>query len=58
MTEAQKKASSKYQKEKTKVYTFKLTYSSDSDLIELLDSQENKQGFIKQCLKKEVKRVI
>lgn len=51
MTEAQKRASAKYDKEKTRIFTIKLNYNTDADLIALLESQENIQGFIKRMLK-------
>ena len=50
MTEAQKRASAKYDKEKTRIFTIKLNYNTDADLIALLESQENIQGFIKRIL--------
>lgn len=50
MTEAQRKASAKYAENNTRHYGIKLNYNTDEDLIRLMDSQENKQGFIKQLL--------
>ena len=51
MTEAQKRASAKYDKEKTRIFTIKLNYNTDADLIAMLEAQENIQGFIKRMLK-------
>lgn len=50
MLESQKKAIEKYQKQNTKVYTFRLNKKTDPGLIEYLDSLDNKQAFIKSAL--------
>ena len=50
MTEAQRKASRKYDKEKTRIFTIKLNYNTDADLINLMESRTNIQGFIKELL--------
>ena len=49
--EAQLKAIAKYNKDKTKTYIIRLNKVTDKDLIELLDNQDNKQGFIKGLLR-------
>lgn len=56
MTEAQKKASRKYDKEKTRIFTIKLNYNTDADLINLLESRTNIQGFIKELLNEWLRR--
>ena len=50
MTEAQRKAQQKYNKNNTKTFTIKLNYNTDADLINLLDNTNNRQGFIKKLL--------
>ena len=57
MTEAQKKASAKYQKNNTKMFTIKLNYNNDANLICYLESQSNIQGFIKQVLNEKLDEV-
>ena len=53
MTEAQKKASAKYDKANTRVFTIKLNYKTDADLIAWLESCQNIQGYIKDVLNKD-----
>ena len=50
MTEAQRKAQLKYNKNNTKTFTIKLNYNTDAGLINLLDNTNNRQGFIKKLL--------
>lgn len=52
MTEAQRRASAKYDKSNVKYYGLKLNIKTDADLINLLDRQENIQGFIKDKLRR------
>lgn len=47
MTEAQKKATAKYDKNNTRIYSLKLNTNTDKEIIEILDSTGNVQGFIK-----------
>ena len=51
-TKAQRDAIAKYDKENTVRYTLKLNKNTDSDLIMVIALQDNKQGFIKACLRK------
>lgn len=53
-TEAMRRAVAKYDKENTKQVTLKLNKNTDKELIEFLDGLENKQGFIKELIKKEM----
>lgn len=53
-TEAQKKASAKYDAKNTKVYAIKLNRKKDADIIEKLDSQTNVQGYIKELIRKDI----
>lgn len=56
LTEARKKARDKYNKENYKVVSFKLSKKYDEDIIEFLDEQENKQGYIKELIKQDMQR--
>lgn len=56
ITEAQKKASAKYDKENTKQIALKLNIHTDKDIIEFLDKVENKQGLIKDLIRNAIKR--
>ena len=49
--EAQRRSSAKYDKANTVMITLKLNLKTDSDIIELLESVGNKQGFIKSVLR-------
>lgn len=53
-TNAQKKASQKYSRNNTKRYAIELNLKTDSDVIKILDSVPNKQGYIKELIKKEI----
>ena len=57
VTEAQKRAIAKYNKKTYKKYTFRLNIDTEQELIELLEAKVNKQGFIKELLKKELKKM-
>lgn len=54
MTEAQKRASKKYDANNTRTFTIKLNYNTDADLILYLESVENVQGLIKDLLQKAI----
>ena len=54
MTEAKRKASAKYDKNNTKIFAIKLNKNTDADLINLLESQDNIQGYIKECLRRDL----
>ena len=41
-------------KKNCKVYTIKLTRSTDADIIEKLDSVENRQGYIKDLIRRDL----
>lgn len=57
MTEAQKKATAKYDKNNTKIYTMKLNTSTDKDIIDILDDTGNVQGFIKGLIREYIKDI-
>ena len=50
-TEAQKRAVERYDKKNTIQIKLKLNKKTDADIIQLLDSCGNKQGFIKDLLR-------
>ena len=55
-TEAQKRASSKYEKLHTTQISLKLNKKTDADVICKLDSVENKQGYVKTLIREDIKR--
>lgn len=50
-TEAQLKATAKYQKKNTRMFTLRLNLNTDMDIINKLEQVENKQGYIKQLIR-------
>lgn len=57
-TNAQKKASHKYSRKNTKRYAIELNLKTDRDIIKILDSVPNKQGYIKELIKKDLTKSI
>ena len=55
VSEAQKRANAKYAREKTKAYTMRF-YPTDADLLAWLESQPNKQGYIKRLIREDMER--
>lgn len=53
-TEAQKRAKAKYARDKVKKMLLEF-YPSDAELYEKVQSQENKQGYIKDLIRKDLK---
>lgn len=53
-TEAQKRATAKYDKAKTKGIYLKLNIVKDSDIIEHLKNTDNVQGYIKNLIKQDM----
>ena len=43
-----------YDKECTKVYTFRVVRSTESDIIQRLDAQKNKAGYIKKLIREDI----
>lgn len=43
----------KYDKKNTKKYCIKLNLKTDSDIIKILDSKKNKQGYIKSLIRRD-----
>lgn len=56
-SEAQRKAVSRYDKENTKSITVKLNRKTDADIIEWMDTKENRQGYIKEIIRKDMEKV-
>lgn len=50
-SEAQKKASAKYDAQNTVQIKLKLNRKTDADVIQILESVDNKQGFIKTLIR-------
>lgn len=53
-TEAQLKATAKYQKKNTRMFTLRLNLNTDMDIINKLEQVENKQGYIKQLIRTDI----
>ena len=49
-SKAQIKASNKYNKDKTLTICLRLNKETDKDIIEILDSKDNKTGYIKNLI--------
>ena len=50
------RASQKYQKEKCRKITMQLNKKLDEDILVWLDSQENKQGYLKRLIREDMAR--
>lgn len=57
MTEAQKKATAKYDRNNTRIYSLKLNTNTDKEIIEVLDSTGNVQGFIKGLIREYIQDI-
>ena len=56
VSDAQKRASAKFEREKTRSIKIKLTMSTDADILAKLDAVGNKQGYIKKLIRDDLKR--
>lgn len=54
MTEAEKRATKKYEANNVTRVCLKLNKKTDADILKALGEVENKQGFIKGCIRKEI----
>lgn len=54
-TEAQKRASAKYDKANTKSVLLKFNTTNDADILTMLDEVENRQGYIKELIRNDIK---
>lgn len=55
-TEAQKRASAKYNKDHTKLFTMRLQLNGDEDIMAYLDALPNKQGRVKELIRADIAR--
>ena len=53
-TEAQKRATQKYDAKNTKQYHLKLNLTTDADIIAQLEKQESVQGYIKTLIRSDM----
>lgn len=51
-TDAQKRASAKYDAKNTTKLTLKLNRKTDADIIAKLDKQKNKSSYVKEAIRK------
>lgn len=54
VSEAQKKASNKHNKENTKIISLRLNFRTDKDILEKLDNVPSKMGYIKELIRKDI----
>ena len=54
-TVAQKKASAKYDKHHTRSVLFKFNTTNDADILARLDGSNNKQGYIKELIRNDIR---
>lgn len=54
-SEAQIRAAAKYDKTNTRLIQLKLNKKTDADILEFLDGLDNRQGFIKDMIRKHIK---
>lgn len=54
-TQAQKRAQEKYDANNTKKIVMKLNLKTDDDIIQKLDEVGNKQGYIKNLIREDIK---
>lgn len=57
MTEAQKRASKKYDANNTRTFTIKLNYNTDANIIAYLENIENVQGLIKALINEKIDEI-
>lgn len=53
-TEAERRATKKYDKAHTRQFTLKFNLKTDKDILEKLDSVENKQGYVKALIRADI----
>lgn len=53
-TEAQKRSTNKFHKTHIKQFNLKLHKTIDKDIIDYLESLENKQGYLKDLIRKDM----
>lgn len=55
ISDAKKKANARYDSTHTRQITLKLNLQTDKDILDRLDEVENKQGYIKQLIREDMK---
>ncbi len=55
VSEAQKKASAKYEAANVKKIMLKLNFKTDMDILEKLDEVDNVNGYIKRLIREDIK---
>ena len=55
-SEAQKRASARYDAANTRQIKLKLNTKTDADILDLLDSLDNVQGYIKGLIRQDMKK--
>lgn len=55
-TKAQLRATAKYQKENTRLYTLRLNLNTDADIIAKLEQVESMSGYIKKLIRQDIRR--
>lgn len=53
-SESQKKANAKYDAKNTKQIKLKLNTTTDADILKRLNEVDNKQGYIKELIRKDI----
>lgn len=54
-TDAQLRATAKYQAKNTKIYPIRLNFNTDQDVIEKLSHVPSVAGYIKELIRKDIK---
>lgn len=55
-SESQKRAVAKYDAKNTRKIVLKLNTGTDADILEKLDTVNNRQGYIKKLIREDIKR--
>ena len=55
-SDAKIRATAKYNKNNTKIINFRFNLEYDADIIEFLNSKENKSGYLKKLLRDQIKK--
>lgn len=55
-TEAQKRATAKYEAANTKKMCFKFNLKTDADILKKLSETDNKLGYIKRLIREDIER--
>lgn len=53
-SESQNKATQNYKKKNVKKYLLELNRNTDQELIDKMESVQNKQGYLKELIKKDI----